>query len=38
MIVRTSAGRVRGTITEGVSVFPRRPQAAPPFGANRLRP
>jgi para-nitrobenzyl esterase len=37
-IVRTPNGRVRGTTRDGVSAFLGLSYAAPPSGANRLRP
>lgn len=37
-MITTHAGAVRGSVTDGVHVFKGIPYAAPPFGANRLRP
>jgi carboxylesterase type B len=37
-IVQTRCGKLRGRLSEGVAMFKGVPYAAPPFGANRLRP
>lgn len=37
-IIRTESGDIRGTTTDDVHVFKGVPFAAPPFGANYLRP
>ena len=37
-IVETRRGKLRGRLTDGVTAFKGVPYAAPPFGANRLRP
>jgi para-nitrobenzyl esterase len=37
-VVETRRGKLRGCLNEGVVTFKGVPYAAPPFGANRLRP
>ena len=37
-IVETRRGKLRGRLSDGVAAFKGVPYAAPPFGANRLRP
>jgi para-nitrobenzyl esterase len=37
-VVNTRHGRVRGSVADGVNSFKGIACAAPPFGANRLRP
>ena len=36
--VNTRHGKVRGSVADGINIFKGIPYAAPPFGANRLRP
>lgn len=38
VVIRTAQGAVRGSVIDGVNTFRGIPFAAPPFGANRLRP
>jgi para-nitrobenzyl esterase len=38
VVVKTRHGKVRGSVADGVHTFKGVPYAAPPFGANRLRP
>ena len=37
-VVNIRHGKVRGSVADGVNTFKGIPYAAPPFGANRLRP
>ncbi len=37
-VVKTRCGELRGSVADGVNTFKGIPYAAPPFGANRLRP
>ena len=37
-VVETQHGKVRGSVADGINTFKGIPYAAPPFGANRLRP
>ena len=37
-IAQTARGKLRGRVSDGVAAFKGVPYAAPPFGANRLRP
>lgn len=37
-VITTALGAVRGSVVDGVNRFLGIPYAAPPFGANRLRP
>ncbi len=36
--VNTRHGKVRGSVADGINLFKSISYAAPPFGANRLRP
>jgi len=38
VLIQTTHGPVRGSVADGVNVFKGVSYAAPPFGANRLRP
>jgi para-nitrobenzyl esterase len=37
-VVNSRSGEIRGSVADGVHTFKGIPYAAPPFGANRLRP
>ena len=37
-VAKTRYGEVRGSVADGVYTFEGIPYAAPPFGADRLRP
>ena len=37
-VIATAHGRLRGSVVDGVHAFLGVPYAAPPSGANRLRP
>ncbi len=37
-VIKTRHGEVRGTVADRVNTFKGVPYAAPPFGANRVRP
>jgi para-nitrobenzyl esterase len=37
-VIKTAYGAVRGSVADGINTFTGIPYAAPPFGANRLRP
>jgi carboxylesterase type B len=38
VVIKTARGAMRGEVADGVNAFKGVPYAAPPFGANRLRP
>ena len=38
VVIKTASGAVRGRVADRISTFTGIPYAAPPFGANRLRP
>jgi carboxylesterase type B len=38
LVVETQPGKMRGSVADGINTFKGIPYAAPPFGANRLRP
>jgi para-nitrobenzyl esterase len=38
VVIKIRDGEVRGNAIDGVNSFKGIPYAAPPFGANRLRP
>ena len=37
-VIETQRGKIRGCVSDGVATFKGVPYAAPPFGANQLRP